>query len=83
MHYNVSSLWCRENEKISKSDVNYIILMKRLAEKHDDWNEKNAIFNRETDIIFYVSSNSCMNSRGVIGPYHFRERELARHFKFI
>jgi hypothetical protein len=39
---------------MAKNDVNYIILMKILAEKHDDWNEKNAIFDRETDIIFHV-----------------------------
>ncbi len=28
--------------------------MKLLAEQHDDWNEKNAISDRETDIIFDV-----------------------------
>ncbi len=39
---------------MAKNDVNYIILMKLLAEKHDDWNEKNAIFDRQTDIIFDV-----------------------------
>jgi len=37
-----------------KNDVNYIILMKILAEKHGDWNEENAISDRETDIIFDV-----------------------------
>ncbi len=42
------------NKKMAKNDVNYTILMKILAEKHDDWNEKNAIFDRETDIIFHV-----------------------------
>ncbi len=39
---------------MAKNDVNYTILMRLLAEKHDDWNEKNAIFDRETDIIFHV-----------------------------
>ncbi len=39
---------------MAKHDVNYIILMKILAEKHDDWNEKNAISDRETDIICHV-----------------------------
>jgi hypothetical protein len=39
---------------MAKNDVNYIILMKFLPQKHDDGNEKNAIPDRETDIIFDV-----------------------------
>ncbi len=39
---------------MSKNDVNYSILMKLLQQKHNDWDEKNAISDRETDIIFDV-----------------------------
>lgn len=39
---------------MAKNEVNYIFLMELLSKKHDDWNEKNAISDRETDIIFDV-----------------------------
>ncbi len=42
------------NKKNGKKWCKLHQLMNILAEKYDDWNGKNAIFDRETDIIFDV-----------------------------
>ncbi len=39
---------------MAKNDVNYIILMKISLQKNDESDEKHAMTDRETDIIFHV-----------------------------